>query len=511
LISHRHLVSTALILLAAAVAYAHWSALVGMKDMWDNTPMYSFGYIVPLVSAYLVWTRRDRLAAIEPRTSWLLGTPTLALALILLVGGHLGGVQIAAQAAFVVALVGVVLLVWGLEALRAVWMALAYLVLMLPFWDALTEPLHQPFQLLSANLGVRMLHAVGVPAFREGVLLYLPNITLEVARACSGVNYLVAILALGIPLAYLYLPTNGRRLLLVTTAVVVAALSNSLRVAMIGVLAHFEIGSPLHGPFHVLHGLFVSGIGYAVLFAGLRVLTPKAPAGQGPAVTRPTRELTVTQRRQTAGRAAVLAAVYLFVGFVLMRAQATPVSLDRALDALPIQLGDWRAQADAELDSRVWWDKADDEVRRRYRSPDGYAVDVMVGYFSSQRQGKELASYRLGALHRASTARAGWVTALGSSPVNVVRLSERGGERLGVLWYDVGGTVVDRPHEVQLRSAWNLVSRSRNDGTVVLLLSAASNPPLPEERQLAYIQTLAGQVASALARFKPAETARQAP
>ena len=63
--------------------------------------------------------------------------------------------------------------------------------------------------------------------------------------------------------------------LLLVMAVVVAALSNGLRVTLICALAYYEVGSPLHGPFHVLHGLFVAGVGYAVLFAGLRVLVPK--------------------------------------------------------------------------------------------------------------------------------------------------------------------------------------------------------------------------------------------
>ena len=125
--------------------------------------------------------------------------------------------------------------------MHAVWFALAYLVLMVPFWEGLTEPLHLPFQQLSANLGIRMLHVVGIPSYREGLYLFLPNVTLEVARACSGVNYLVAILALGLPLGYLYLPTVWRRVLLLAMAIGVAAISNSLRVALIGVLSYLEI------------------------------------------------------------------------------------------------------------------------------------------------------------------------------------------------------------------------------------------------------------------------------
>ena len=81
---------------------------------------------------------------------------------------------------------------------------------------------------------------------------------IEVARACSGVNYLVAVLALGLPLAYLYLRSWWRRGVLIASALLIAAAANSLRVALIGVLVYYDLGAPLHGPAHVLHGLFVS-------------------------------------------------------------------------------------------------------------------------------------------------------------------------------------------------------------------------------------------------------------
>ena len=92
------------------------------------------------------------------------------------------------------------------------------------------------------------------------------------ARACSGVNYLIAVLALGLPLAYLYLRSWWRRAVLIAAALLIAAAANSLRVAMIGALVYYDLGAPLHGPAHVLHGLFVSAIGHVALFVGLWLL-----------------------------------------------------------------------------------------------------------------------------------------------------------------------------------------------------------------------------------------------
>ena len=120
-----------------------------------------------------------------------------------------------------------------------------------------------------------MLQSLGIPVFRQGTVVSLPNVTFEVARACSGVNYLIAVLALGLPLAYLYVDGVVRRVTLITVAILIAALSNGLRVGLIGILSYLEVGSPLHGPFHILQGLFVAGIGYAALFLGLRFIGRK--------------------------------------------------------------------------------------------------------------------------------------------------------------------------------------------------------------------------------------------
>jgi EpsI family protein len=485
----------ALLILAAALAFAHAAALVGMKAMWDGTPMYSFGYIVPFVAAFLVWTRRDALARVVPAPAWIPGLATLGVAIVLLVGGHLGGILVAEQLAFVVSLAAVVLLVWGLGTFRLVWMALAYLLLMVPFWDAFTERLHMPFQQLSANLGVRMLHVAGIPAYREGTFLYLPNITLEVARACSGVNYLVAILALGVPLAYLYLPTNARRLVLIVSAVVVAALSNSLRVALIGVLSYLDVGAPLHGPGHVLHGLFVSGIGYVVLFVGLRLLgsddrraaasTPPPAAAIGDAGS----------PHRTAYRALAVAGAFLFVALVPMRIVAAPVAAGRPLATLPERLGDWTVDP-LSVSEETWWRGADDQVFRRYRSPAGLAVDVSIAYFASQTQGRELTGNYSAPLHRAVQ---GDAAAIGDDQHgNVVELRAKPGSRTGVFWYEVDGQAMTSAYAVKARTLWNAAVRRRTNGGVVVLLTPPAESR-PSEGQLAAMRDLAGRIHEALA------------
>jgi EpsI family protein len=493
-IGQRHALWLIAAVLGAAIAYAHWPALVGMKAMWDNTPMYSFGYIVPAVSVFLIWSRRERLRQLTPRPAILLGAGVAAIALLLLLAGRIGGVLILEQFAFVVSLVGAVLLVFGTATLRTIWVGLAYLLLMVPFWDALTEPLHQPFQQLSATLGIWMLHAVGVPAHQEGVMLYLPNVTLEVARACSGVNYLVAILALGVPLSYLYLHAMWRRALLIAVAILIAALSNSLRVGLIGILAYFDIGSPLHGPFHVLHGLFVSSIGYVVLLVGSRVLADRRPteASQPPAAADGARPHSQSAPLRHLLPGLAMAAAFVLFGALFVEPTTAPVSPARPLAALPDRLGEWTADY---LASPVtsWWDSADEELHRRYRFGALPPVDVSVGYFGLQKQGKELASHLSAPLHRAAGSRSDDTDAR----MLPIRLKASSGDRVGYFWYEIDGDVLTNPYLVKGRTFWNAVVRGRTNGTIVVLLG-----PLAEssERsaQATAVRDLAVQLEKAL-------------
>ena len=459
--------AVAFVALVVALAVAFGPALAGMRETWDSTPMYSFGYIVPLISAFMIWRRRDTLAAVRTAPAWASGTVVVLGAAALLVGARLGGVQVVGQGAFLLALAGIVLLLWGRAVMLAVWFPLAYLVLMVPFWENLTEPLHLPFQQLSANLGVRMLQVVGIPSHRDGLYLFLPNVTLEVARACSGVNYLVAILALGLPLGYLYLPTIWRRVLLLAIAIGVAAISNSLRVALIGILSYLDVGSPLHGPGHVLHGVFVSGIGYVVLLIGLRVLSPKTSASDpAPAVSVGLRAVL-----PPAGPALTASAVFAGAAVFLAVHQPRPVPLPIALASVPDRLGSWTTSGLG--GSETWWNGADNELRRRYsRGPLG-PVDVTVAYFAAQRQGRELAGQEAGRLHLAITADD--VRLSDGSRINAISLKAPAGSRAGLFWYEIDGQPLTSLRAVKVHTTWNTLLHRRSNGTMVVLLG----PPTP--------------------------------
>ena len=211
-----------------------------------------YGFLVPAISGYLIWLRRAHLRSLSVVPSFRLGTTVLFVSLALLVAGRVSATNIVEELSLPLAVCGLSLLVLGDRLTQSLAFPLAYLFTMIPFWDVFTNRLHQPFQLYSAAMGVGALRLLDIPVFHQGVFIELPNVTLEVAELCSGVNSLIAILCIGVPLTHYYVAGWAKRCFIVVSAALIALLSNGIRVASVCLLAYYEIRGPngdIHGPY----------------------------------------------------------------------------------------------------------------------------------------------------------------------------------------------------------------------------------------------------------------------
>jgi EpsI family protein len=488
-------------LLAAGVVYAFYAPLSAMVSQWAVSPMYSHGYTVPLISAWMVWAQRGVFARTPAQPARIAAAPVLAVALLMLGGGALTAVQVVQQVGFVLTVAGIVLFLFGWRYLVLAGPAIAYLLFMVPFWEAFTEPLHEPFQQNSASLGVAILELVRIPVHHEGTMITLPNVVLEVARECSGVNYLVAVMALALPLAWIRLRTWSRRLILILSSLAIAALANGLRVALIGVLAYLEVGSPLHGPFHVLHGLFVAGIGYVVLFAGLHFLEQEPDAAVEPGALSPV--------RWRAADAGGLAVVFWTIVFVGSAPASSPVALAKPLGLLSMNLGSW--QADMSRGQRAprvsAWNNADEHVQRRYSNATDTFATVDVWYFAAQRQGRELIGSGVDELHR--RARPATLPLPDGASLTANRVVWTGPDEVGLFWYEIGGATEAGRYSTKLKTAWQAIRSRRSDAAAILITAPAARGD--EARVFQRLDQLAAQIHGELAAHWPTNAQSPAP
>lgn len=482
---------------AAAFLFCYAPVLLGMVRQWWNIAFYSYAFLVPVVSAYLVWIRRDRLLAVKPQPHYMAGTVLVAGGLSALIVGRVAGVQAIEQVSLLITLPGIVVALFGPQALKVLFLPIAFLWFMLPIWEIATDPLHFPFQQFSADLGVHMLRLVGIPVYQDGVFIYLPNITLEVAKACSGVNYLIAVLATSIPLATVVLTDVWRRIVLVLLAMVVSALANSLRVALIGVLAYYDLSGDLHGPYHTLHGMFVSFIGYAVIFAGLWVLS----RGQNPFVSGDATRMWRFEWGQVRTAWIALAAVLVLVGASRYVDRSHPVPLMQGLSEVSLVNAGWTGR---EVPPAEAFSGVDQSLSRSYRTEFGEEVQVSFWYFESQSQGKELVNPRTAALH--ADAKRVRLNIVGRGEVELNRRVVRGEGRTNmiVFWYDLNGRILASPLAVKWYTAFDAVAYGRTNGALMwVAVDLRSDDEAGNKQAVATLEKFVSTFYPALDRYLP--------
>ncbi|MPY87932.1 MAG: exosortase [Luteitalea sp.] len=458
------------VVVCVALFYCYWAVFAVLVKQWSTNDSYSHGFLIPAISLYFVWRRRYTLARLPLGGALAAGSAALVTGLgTLLLGRGLGIVGIQ-ELSLLPTLAGLVLLLGGLAALRVLWFPIAYLSFMMPVWDVVTERLHYPFQQLSARLGGNLLQLVGIPVLQQETYLQLPNVTLEVARVCSGVNYLIAVAAIGVPLAYVVFPDWLRRCLLVGFGLAIAILANPVRVALIGIFSHFGLSADLHGPGHIFQGLFVAAVGYAALLCGVAVLSrwgrrasengddPRFRQRQFPK-TRTVPVFPIAKRlRYSVGVA--LAIVLLLSARVLTPPELTGESNGTEWVAdLPISIGTWQRIEEAPLS------KVSSDSPRIYRHPSGQRVELRFAPVISNDDTN---------LHawEDTIARQATPLSLNLSEDEVVTINRANDDgdarRMPVLyWYDVDGRVSSDRIIAKIHTMWHrFTGRGRRPVTV---------------------------------------------
>ena len=159
--------------------------------------------------------------------------------------------QLPEEMSFLLVIPGIVLILLGMPYITALALPLAYLIFMSPLLNVFLDKIRWPLQLFSAKFAGIILKYVGIPAYQYKNYIELPNITLEVADVCSGVNYLISIIAIAIPIAYFTQKAWQRRTIIITSAIIIGILANVARIILIGIWTTYNIGENTHGPNHI--------------------------------------------------------------------------------------------------------------------------------------------------------------------------------------------------------------------------------------------------------------------
>jgi exosortase len=260
-------------------AWIAWSAILSglflsiyapilehLAQQWWSDPDYGHGFFIPAFSGFVLWRERERLMRIEIESSDF-GLAVMAGAVGLLLLGSLGAELFISRLSMLIMTAGMILFLAGWKMLRAVAFPLAFLALMIPFPALIYNQITFPLQLIASRLAAFWLELVQVPVLRDGNVLVLSNLSLEVVEACSGIRSLMTLISLAVAYGYLIEPRRWARYLLVILMVPIAISSNAIRIMGAGVMAHSFGPNAAEGFMHTFSGWVIFVAAITLMFA----------------------------------------------------------------------------------------------------------------------------------------------------------------------------------------------------------------------------------------------------
>jgi exosortase len=251
--------------LAALFVWLYWSTVRHLVGQWWHDPNFSHGFFVPLFSAFVIWQERNRLAQIVPRPSWSGIVPLLA-GLTMLIVGRLGAEIFLDRSSMLIVLAGVVILFLGWDLFRAVLFPWGFLLLMIPIPAIVLNQITFPLQLLASRVAAAILPVLGVPVLREGNVMNLAAMPLEVAVACSGIRSLMSLVTLAIIYGYLLEKRLWVRWFLALAAIPITVAANDVRIVGTGLLVQYWNPEAAEGYFHASWGLIIFVISLLMIY-----------------------------------------------------------------------------------------------------------------------------------------------------------------------------------------------------------------------------------------------------
>ena len=231
-----------------------------MAHQWWNIDTYSHILLILPILAWLVWIRRDEVARVEAR-GWWPGFLWCLLGLAICFVGRSADINLIAQLGVIVAFQGATFGIVGLRVGLILAFPLAYMFFLVPFGDEIIPPL----QYVTAEMATALTRFSGVETVADGIHIDTPAGLFIVAEECSGVKFLVAMVALGVLVAYSCFASWKRRILFLLACVIVPIVANGIRAWATIFIAQY-VGAEAAGSFdHIVYGWFFFGIVIALV------------------------------------------------------------------------------------------------------------------------------------------------------------------------------------------------------------------------------------------------------
>ena len=534
--SSKLLIGFSAVFATVALGYLYVDSLAFLFGSWIGSEDYSHGIFVPVISLFLICQARHRIAVAGIEKSWW-GLAVILAGLVLYWIGEFTTLYVLQHASLWVVIVGLVIALIGVRRARAIAFPLSYLLTSIPLPVFLYASLSSQLQLWSSVLGVGCLQLVGVMAFREGNVIDLGPVQLQVVEACSGIRYLLPLTSLALLCAYLFKDRMWKRVVIVLSSIPISILVNGFRIGMIGVLIEWYGQGAAEGFYHLFEGwvLFMASLGLLILemwvlgrigtmgdrssflnrFTWADQSSDSIPAAglQPHRSPSPSTSTVASASHRLFPSPAYLCSVALlipvaFASTIMLERKEVPPPRSMFID-FPMKLEGWLGTSLPLEKQYIDALRFDDYVLADFRFGDGQPVNLYAAYYQSQRKGQSAHS------PQSCLPGGGWeISSINSMDlpassrmvrslhVNRALIQKDSQQQIVLYWFKQRDRILSDEYLVKLFLFWDALSRRRTDGALVRIASLVGpgeTEDIVDQRLLRFVATIDPE----LARYVP--------
>jgi len=526
------------ILATVSLGSLYADSLAFLFGDWIGSEDYSHGMFVPLISLFLIWQARHRIAEAGAENSWW-GFAVISAGLFLYWIGEFATLYVLQHVSLWMVIVGLVIASIGVRGARAIAFPLSYLLTSIPLPVFLYASLSSQLQLWSSALGVGCLQLVGVTSFRDGNVIDLGPVQLQVVEACSGIRYLLPLTSLALLCAYLFKDRMWKRVVLVLSSIPISIVVNGFRIGMIGVLVEWYGQGAAEGFYHLFEGwvLFMASLGLLILemwvLARIGAIGDRSsflnrftwtdrnsnvtPAATLQPLRSPSSSTLASASLQVSNRLFLGPAYLCSVALLIPVAFASTLMVERKEVSPPrAMFVDFPMKLDGWLGTSLTLEKQyidalrfDDYVLADFRFGDGQPVNLYAAYYQSQRKGQSAHSpqsclpgggWEISSLNSMDLpASSGMVRSL---HVNRALIQKDSQKQIVLYWFKQRDRILSNEYLVKVYLFWDALSRGRTDGALVRIASLVGpgeTEDIVDQRLLRFVSTIEPE----LARYVP--------
>jgi exosortase A len=374
----------------AGLLLLFWRDAADMALIWWGSSTFNHCLLIIPILVWLVIQRKAELLQLTPQAWW----PALVYVAVGAFGWLLGeaaGVAVARQLGLIMMLQGSAAALLGPNVVRGLLFPLFYMFFLLPVGEEAVPAL----QTLTAKMCMIMLDWAGIPAHIEGIFISTPAGLFRVAEACSGVKFLIAMVALGALVSNLCFTSWRRRIAFMAACVIVPIIANGIRAFATIYMAEFRGIESAAGFDHIFYGWIFFGLVIALVIGGAWKYFDKsadAPAFDPKQLQSPARYVT-SIKVVLAGLAVIALLPVAWSAAIASQNVSLPQN-----NALPKLAGWKRVSAQGGHHWSPRFEAASQILYGRYRNQTGQSVDLYIAIYDKQKEGREVVGFGQGAV-----------------------------------------------------------------------------------------------------------------